>query len=499
MSDEQTRNIRLQPVEVEVPPGEPFRNDKLHRKESIEALTNVLRNIEGPGVVAVDAGWGMGKTTFLRMWAQHLRSEDFPVVEFNAWQTDFAEDPFIALSSELSTGLGTLTTGPLRGKVIKLATLSGRVAARGSMALLRTGVSIVPGAGNQLAKEMTPKAKVPDPTPPALYDAKRALLHEFRSSLEDIAASLSEHNHGRPMVVLIDELDRCRPTYAIELLEAARHFFSVDRIVFVLCLDRLQLAQSIKVIYGDSFDSDGYLRRFFDVDYRLPEPHRRDFVDAVLRDFNIKLLLQRENVKNSGEAVTLLTHWLERDRRSLRQSLQAVHRLALVLAASNQSKSYNGLVLIVLAILKSTRHRFFIDLLNGATSDTNAINNVFFSDPALQDLRSTKLGRYVEGILIASVALYTCVYVGNDIAENSEMLPRLSELREQTTPGTAAFVDSIIGRRHAEEILRMYNFCCNPMQVDEPDAYNIIEDRIRLEEIVRYLEHFQPVRESEAQ
>ena len=101
--------IRIQPRDIEVPEDDPFKNDLLGRKESVEVLTHLVGALEGPCVLAVDAAWGNGKTTFLRIWAQYLRKQEFPVVEFNAWETDFSGDPFVALSTELTEGLQKFT------------------------------------------------------------------------------------------------------------------------------------------------------------------------------------------------------------------------------------------------------------------------------------------------------------------------------------------------------------------------------------------------------
>lgn len=100
--------IRIRPIEVEIPsePSELFQNDLLDRKEPIEVLTAAISSIEGPCVVAVDAEWGAGKTTFLRLWAQYLRNKRYPVVEYNAWETDFASHPFAALFDAM---IGDLT------------------------------------------------------------------------------------------------------------------------------------------------------------------------------------------------------------------------------------------------------------------------------------------------------------------------------------------------------------------------------------------------------
>ena len=97
--------ISTQPQQFQVPDDDPFANDTLGRLQPAEVLTHLIGSLDGPCVLAIDAAWGAGKTTFLRMWAGHLRKLGFPVVEFNAWETDFTNDPFLALSEELTAGL----------------------------------------------------------------------------------------------------------------------------------------------------------------------------------------------------------------------------------------------------------------------------------------------------------------------------------------------------------------------------------------------------------
>ena len=101
--------IRIQPREIDVPMDEPFENALLGRKEPVEVLTRLVGSIEGPYVLAVDAAWGTGKTTFLNIWAQYLHNQRFPVVKFNAWETDFSGNPLVDLSTELTEGLRKCT------------------------------------------------------------------------------------------------------------------------------------------------------------------------------------------------------------------------------------------------------------------------------------------------------------------------------------------------------------------------------------------------------
>lgn len=76
-------------------------------------------------------------------------------------------------------------------------------------------------------------------------------------------------------------MDRCRPTYAVELLEAIKHFFSVDGIVFVIATDTAQLQHAIRAIYGEGFDGQQYLHRFFDQEFTLPYPEHLAFALAL--------------------------------------------------------------------------------------------------------------------------------------------------------------------------------------------------------------------------
>ena len=109
--------ICLRPPEIEVPECSPFENDLLHRKEPVTILTQLVDSIEGPCVLALDAPWGAGKTTFLKIWAQCLRNEGFPVVGFNAWDTDHAEDPFVALVAELTEALSVYRGNSITEKI----------------------------------------------------------------------------------------------------------------------------------------------------------------------------------------------------------------------------------------------------------------------------------------------------------------------------------------------------------------------------------------------
>jgi len=97
------------------------------------------------------------------------------------------------------------------------------------------------------------------------YTKDKKQIQQFRENISELASGEPKNS----IYIFIDELDRCRPIYAVELLERIKHLFDVPGITFVLSMDKGQLAHSICGLYGNNFDGNGYLRRFIDVEYRL--------------------------------------------------------------------------------------------------------------------------------------------------------------------------------------------------------------------------------------
>lgn len=215
--------FRIQPKDIEIPHRDPFKHDRLGRTEPAQILTRILKSVDGPCVLAVDAPWGAGKTTFLGMLAQHLRNQEFPVVEFNAWETEFTSDPFLALSEELTNGVREYTVGPLRDEIDKVKAAAKevvRLAVPGAIRLATAGLlDISPFVEKEAGQALASFAK----QRLSEYLDARSSLRTFRTSLGDFATNLTGSKRGLPLVVVIDELDRCRPSYAVELLETAKH------------------------------------------------------------------------------------------------------------------------------------------------------------------------------------------------------------------------------------------------------------------------------------
>lgn len=102
----------------------------------------------------------------------------------------------------------------------------------------------------------------------------------LQATVDDFLDSLMPER-GNRLVIFIDELDRCKPSYAVRLLERVKHYFANERITFVFSVNKGELQHTVKRFYGDSFDASRYLDRFFDLQISLPPANMRKYMEEI--------------------------------------------------------------------------------------------------------------------------------------------------------------------------------------------------------------------------
>ncbi len=330
----------------------PFDGDLLGREAEIKNLTELLRNVETPLVLAVNGRWGAGKTTFVNMWSAYLRQQGFRTLNFNAWTTDFSEDPLVAFLGEMNKQLDQyLSESGARNETWeKCKRLGGEIARRGfpiAIKLATAGIidenslagdTVVSAAGG--AAEDAVKA----------YESTRTKIDAFKKLLSQV---LTQVTNELPLVVFVDELDRCRPTYAIELLERIKHLFDLEGVVFVLSMDKAQLCHSIGAVYGN-IDAESYLRRFIDLEFMLPAPSPDQYISHLIESLGVlRYFKQNDSVHDpidAAEEVKGTMSWLCYVHNfSLREIGQLLARISLALRATpdNQLPCPGLIVLLI--------------------------------------------------------------------------------------------------------------------------------------------------------
>ena len=375
--------FRVQPSDIAIPKDNPFEKDRLDRKETVEILAGLIGSVKGPCVLGIDADWGNGKTTFLRMLNQYLVNKGVAVVNFNAWECDYASDPLIAISTEIDDAMKEYAEEykvEIKEKILIAMKRAKELLQSRTPAILRSLLAQVPVAGPALGEVIDGLAATYADERLSAYRQARKSVEQFRSALRDMAGSVSQSGKDFPLVLMIDELDRCRPSYAVELLEVAKHLFSVDGIVFVLAVNRRELAHSIQALYGNSFDAPGYLGRFFDVDFRLPDPDRSDFIKSTIESVGIPRYLRRtsdrDGVRELPSLESLFETFFGESTVSLRTVARAVHHLGLVYASMADNRLVLATTSAVLLILRTIDRNLYYRFVGGLASDLDVVDSV---------------------------------------------------------------------------------------------------------------------------
>jgi len=166
----------------------------------------------------------------------------------------------------------------------------------------------------------------------------KELKNDFAKKLNDLT-KVSDNK----IVIMIDELDRCRPTFAIELLEIIKHFFDTGKYLFILSVCMKQLRESVRQIYGNNFEEDGYFRRFIDYEFSLPLPSQDN-----LNEFFLKNIRTMDSEDNYSFFQFYQIPFIKQDI-SLRKGQKIIKFLDLLCRVCQQSSFYNTTSKIYLA------------------------------------------------------------------------------------------------------------------------------------------------------
>lgn len=234
-----------------------FEDDKLERKAIAENFKSILLNTD-LNVISVSAPWGGGKTYFIQNLIKLMENDSINIL-YNAWESDFYESPLIPLFVELFNELEKVDIKTKLEKDIKWSKKFAKNICKKSSFQVGVNLGVVNCAANFDPNKKMIKSE---------YIELKGEMCEFKSKLTSIQTKLN-----KKIIIFVDELDRCHPMYTIKTLEIIKHFFGIPNIIFVLSVDKKQIENSVRQIFGVNIgEENGYLRKFIDVDFQLPTP-----------------------------------------------------------------------------------------------------------------------------------------------------------------------------------------------------------------------------------
>lgn len=263
--------------------------DSLKRNKHLNNIMRIFNDLESSVTLSLDGGWGTGKSVFakkLEYLSNDLLNEqenEFPQVDvnvlntfreqfdiyyFNSWEYDMYEKPLEIFLYDLIKHRKRIMTRQDKNvdrleKVIKKGILP---VANSTLKFLSSGTVDF----DELSSGETKDEKL---LKTATY------VDDLKERINEVLKILTEE---KKIVIIIDELDRCKPTFAVELLEVIKHYFSYEKISYIICSNKSQLSHTIKKYYGFDFDGFGYLDRFIDLEYNLPFPDTTEYLNRVL-------------------------------------------------------------------------------------------------------------------------------------------------------------------------------------------------------------------------
>lgn len=395
--------FKLSPLEI--PSDQPFRFDRLKRGESVTTLVSLIQNLSGPYVIAVDSPWGTGKTTFLGFLRAVLEADGIACLCFDAWKTDFSTDPLIAFLGELNDNLPNGAKDDARfnrffGNAKRIASVLARRAIPVAGKIATAGILDLDDFTEQTISEFV-GTQLNDAVDS--YTAEKKLIQSFRENLSAALDSIDNSQTSRKLIIVVDELDRCKPTYAIQLLERIKHLFDLENVIFIIALDKQQLGVSLGAVYGAGIDADEYLRRFFDLEYSLPSADPSEFTQCLYERFGFdEFFYARTHSELRHEKQHLLETFVALSGLlglSLRAREQCFSRIRIALLMTEENHFLYPILVSTLAMLKVANPSLYRDYAFGATSSREVIE-FLASKAGGSELLNEHFGAIIEAYLI---------------------------------------------------------------------------------------------------
>lgn len=247
--------------------------DEFSRKPIAEKLINLLNSDIDLSPIVINGDWGTGKTEFCLKTIQEMKvsNEEIKCVYIDAFNADSSDEPILTLIAAIvSLFPDKEDKKSIINKAIPVIKYVSKVFLNASTTLLLKENAEELGEGlSDALKDQTTTAI--DATIDNLLDTHEKSTENI-NALRSILESLALDN---PVIVFIDELDRCRPNYALKMIESIKHIFNIKNVKFVLVTNINQLSSSINKLYGDSINASRYLDKFVGFKIDLPEFHMR--------------------------------------------------------------------------------------------------------------------------------------------------------------------------------------------------------------------------------
>ena len=333
--------------------------DEFKRKPIAENIIRLLTSDIDLSPMVIDGGWGTGKTEFCQKLIRLMQEQysNYQPVYIDAFRSDHSGEPLLALLAEIIKACTPEDTDEqpseqrknITKKVAKAAGFVMKTVAKAAVGhVLKQNTDDLAEEFQQimndgqdadsLAETVTDAAAtIASHTIDATVEALLKEQIEAEKNLETLKACLKELAAEKPIILFIDELDRCRPDYAVDMLEVIKHVFDVENVKVVLVTNTKQLRAAINHRYGMAVDAQKYLDKFLKYSFALPDKIVAPFgmIQALVSVEYFKQLIRKSRMASQLQAliderspiIGFISDMIERNNISLRETERLVRFL----------------------------------------------------------------------------------------------------------------------------------------------------------------------------
>ena len=237
------------------------KEDALGEQNMIDEFNNSIKSTQFH-VYGLSGDWGTGKSTFVQMWIKSVDQEKFSIIKIDAFESDYMQNPFTVIYTAFKcfmkeNGILKKDAEPIVKKAKKIAFASLKSAGKFGINLL------IDKIGKDNVKELV--STVSD----SLFDEfdynPEDREEDLCTELKDLLTQMVKKSK-KQLYIVIDELDRCRPDFALETLEKIKHLFAIDGVKFILIYNPQVIANIVKNKYGIDDTNNRYIKKFIEME-----------------------------------------------------------------------------------------------------------------------------------------------------------------------------------------------------------------------------------------
>lgn len=439
--------MKLVTPSLVVEDSDGFKNDILQRQQFGDALSKIVERSTDELVISLDGKWGEGKTTFIKMWQGLLKENGIPSIYIDAFQNDYTEDAFIAIASEITSYVDQHSAEDQKSsdfkdkakKVgVRLLSWTAKIGIKAATLgiIKESDIDALSEIGDDVAADTSETIADLVQERLSAHSKETRLIQSFRESLSDLPATLLDNSSGR-LVIVIDELDRCKPTFAVEVLEKIKHIFSVKNVVFVLVMHKQQLEEAIRCVYGDNIDAHTYLQKFINIETSIPKRVSDRYSNDIVS--YIHKLLKLHEITTWGDdrlIVDCLLPLAQYFNLSLRQLEKVFTNLAIIYSTSGENHLRLVHIIVFIAVVKVVNPNVFASLLQGKISFTSLSEQIGFRKLNEENESERKLFQLLSWIRFSMLteSEYQAIDANDPISRLGQSLWRYNVDREELLP-----------------------------------------------------------------